>query len=76
MCNPIALAGFGALGPVAGSFAAAWQASIGSVPAGSLFATLQSAGMVGAVTIPPAGIAIAGAATVAAIAYGCSKPKD
>jgi hypothetical protein len=80
ICNPIALAGFGALGPVAGkllsklswtgvatnllvgSFAASWQASIGSVAAGSAFATLQSIGMVGAVTIPATGIAIAGAA--------------
>jgi hypothetical protein len=78
ICNPIALAGFGALGPVAGkllsklswtgvttnllvgSFAASWQASIGSVAAGSAFATLQSIGMVGAVTIPATGIAIAG----------------
>jgi len=40
--------GFGALGPVAGSIAAGWQASIGSVVAGSLFAFLQSAAMGGA----------------------------
>lgn len=41
--------GFSALGPVAGSFAAGWQAGIGgSVAAGSLFAFLQSAAMGGA----------------------------
>ena len=40
-------AGFGALGPVAGSSAAAWQASIGAVEAGSLFAWCQSAAMGG-----------------------------
>ena len=36
--------GFGAKGVTAGSVAAAWQASIGNVQAGSLFSTLQSAG--------------------------------
>lgn len=40
--------GFSAAGPVAGSIAAGWQASIGSVVAGSLFAFLQSAAMGGA----------------------------
>lgn len=40
--------GFGALGPVVGSMAAAWQATIGNVVAGSLFAFLQSAAMGGA----------------------------
>ncbi|KAF3315165.1 hypothetical protein TWF173_004057 [Orbilia oligospora] len=39
------IAGFSLLGPVAGSFAAAWQASIGNVVAGSLFAFLQSISM-------------------------------
>ena len=41
-------AGFGALGPVVGSSAAVWQASIGAVEAGSLFAWCQSAAMGGA----------------------------
>jgi len=40
--------GFGALGPAAGSAAAAWQASIGIVEAGSIFAWCQSAAMGGA----------------------------
>jgi hypothetical protein len=40
--------GFSALGPVAGSAAAGWQASLGIVEAGSLFAWCQSAAMGGA----------------------------
>ena len=40
--------GFSATGPVLGSVAAGWQASIGSVAAGSLFSFLQSAAMGGA----------------------------
>ncbi|RAL06803.1 interferon alpha-inducible IFI6/IFI27 family protein [Aspergillus homomorphus CBS 101889] len=40
--------GFSASGPVAASFAAAWQSSLGVVQAGSLFATLQGAAMGGA----------------------------
>lgn len=40
--------GFGAQGPIIGSMAAAWQASIGSVAAGSLFSFLQAAAMGGA----------------------------
>ncbi|KAF3935244.1 hypothetical protein ABW19_dt0202342 [Dactylella cylindrospora] len=39
------IAGFSSLGPVAGSFAAWWQSQIGDVAAGSLFAYLQSLGM-------------------------------
>ncbi len=35
------------VGPVAGSIAAGWQASLGSVASGSLFAFLQSAAMGG-----------------------------
>ena len=40
-------AGFGTAGIVGGSFAAMWQSSIGSVVAGSAFATLQSLGATG-----------------------------
>ncbi|KAG6089149.1 hypothetical protein E4U09_003233 [Claviceps aff. purpurea] len=39
--------GFGRLGPIAGSAAANIQSGIGNVTAGSLFSTLQSAGMGG-----------------------------
>jgi len=61
--------GFAATGPVAGSTAAAWQASIGLVEAGSLFAWCQSAAMGGAalsgiVASGVAGAGISGAATV------------
>ncbi|KAI9877711.1 MAG: hypothetical protein M1830_003053 [Pleopsidium flavum] len=52
-------AGFAALGPVAGSAAAAWQSSIGVVQAGSWFAWCQSAAMGGAAW---SGIAASGAA--------------
>ena len=44
------LFGFGTAGIVAGSAAAATQAAIGNVAAGSLFATLTSWGMTGALT--------------------------
>lgn len=40
--------GFSAVGPVAGSILAGWQASMGNVVAGSLFSFLQSAAMGGA----------------------------
>ncbi|OCH93247.1 hypothetical protein OBBRIDRAFT_790422 [Obba rivulosa] len=43
----LAAVGFSAVGPVAGTFAAAWQASIGNVVAGSMFAGLQSLTMGG-----------------------------
>ncbi len=41
------LAGFGSAGIVAGSTAAVAQSSMGSIAAGSLFASLQSWGMLG-----------------------------
>ncbi|KAJ7861730.1 hypothetical protein B0H14DRAFT_3134494 [Mycena olivaceomarginata] len=55
--NPVAAIGFGAMGPIAGTIAAGWQAAIGNVAAGSLFAFLQSVGMVHFVTIPILGVA-------------------
>ncbi|CAK45793.1 hypothetical protein M747DRAFT_318148 [Aspergillus niger ATCC 13496] len=62
-------AGFGATGPVAASFAAVWQSSIGAVQAGSLFATLQSAAMGGAAagaftTASNIGIAMVGSVAI------------
>lgn len=54
--------GFSAIGPVAGSAAAAWQASMGPVVAGSLFPFLQSAAMGGAAMGVFTGIGAAGAA--------------
>ncbi|KAI5838891.1 hypothetical protein DFP73DRAFT_250006 [Morchella snyderi] len=44
------LLGFAAAGPVLGSVAAGWQASIGVVAAGSAFAVIQSMAMTGTFT--------------------------
>ncbi|KAF8535286.1 hypothetical protein BDD12DRAFT_912872 [Trichophaea hybrida] len=60
MCNPLAIAGFASTGIVAGSLAAAWHSSIGSVAAGSLFAGLQSAGATLSTAIPVVGAVIIG----------------
>ncbi|KAI0289368.1 hypothetical protein BC826DRAFT_1032338 [Russula brevipes] len=62
----LGLVGFGAAGPVAGSLAAGWQASIGSVAAGSVFSTIQSVAMGGA--IPTVVNAIGAVAAVGASA--------
>ena len=63
--------GFSSIGPVAGSAAAAWQASIGSVAAGSVFTVLQSAAMGGAAlgVITGVGAAIGGAAVAVGLAF-------
>ncbi len=71
--------GFSALGPVASSAAAAWQASLGIVEAGSLFTWCQSAAMDGAainaiITTGAAGGGVAVLATAAAA--GQSKTLD
>lgn len=66
------VAGFGAAGIKAGSIAAGVQATVygASVPAGGVFATLQSAGVTGAlagtlgVAAVPVGIVVAGGAYV------------
>ena len=60
--------GFSIAGPMAGSLAAGWQASIGLVNAGSLFAFLQSAGMGGAA----AGLFVGGGVTGGLIAAGAT----
>lgn len=43
--------GFSVIGPIAGSLATTWQASLGSVAAGIFAATLQSTAMDGGVTV-------------------------
>lgn len=63
--------GFGAAGPIAGTAAAAWQAGIGNVAGGSLFAMCQSAAMGGAalsggVTTVGATVATVGAGAIVA----------
>ncbi|KAM0146241.1 hypothetical protein ACHAQE_010834 [Botrytis cinerea] len=57
--------GFTALGPVAGSAAAAWQSSIGLVEAGSFFALCQSIAMGGAAIGGIVGAGLGGAGMLA-----------
>lgn len=66
---PVALGaiGFSAAGVVGGSIAAGVQSSIGSVAAGSLFATLQSVGAAGFAASTVAGTTVAVGGTVAGI---------
>jgi hypothetical protein len=59
--------GFSALGPVAGSAAAGWQASIGAVEAGSLFAWCQSVTMGGAAVAGLTGTGVGAAAVTGAL---------
>ncbi|KAI4094933.1 MAG: hypothetical protein LQ344_001978 [Seirophora lacunosa] len=65
-------AGFGVLGPVAGSIAAGWHSSLGLVVAGTPFAFLQSAGMGGAAMglMIGSGAVIGGATIAAALTLG------
>lgn len=77
--GPIAATlGFGAAGPVAGWAAAAWQASVGVVEAGSLFAMLQSIGMAGAAATVGAPLlaTISSTALTGATVVGASIFKD
>jgi len=59
----LAIAGFGSGGVGAATMAAAWQATIGNVVAGSLFATLTSAGAGGAGAAAVGSAVSAGGAT-------------
>jgi hypothetical protein len=70
--------GFSAIGPVAGSAAAGWQAAIGAVEAGSLFAFCQSVTMGGAAvaTLTGAGVGGAAAAAAASALPGGSNPRE
>lgn len=67
--------GFSPIGPVAGSVAAGWQASIGAVEAGSLFSVLQSIAMGGAAATGLATIGASGAAVTLA-ASGLPSPSN
>ncbi|KAK2466601.1 hypothetical protein APHAL10511_000859 [Amanita phalloides] len=74
LCNPLAMAGFGSLGPVAGSLAAAWQSTMGgTVAAQSAFAILQSWGMMYSVVIPVSGAIIAAGSVAAATAGNAAR---
>ena len=69
-----AILGFSAVGPVAGSIAAGWQASLGIVAAGSPFAFLQSAAMGGAAMGLFTGIGAFGGAIAVGAALASMKP--
>jgi len=73
----LSLVGFSSIGPVAGSIAAAWQATYGgSIVAGSIFSLAQSAAM-GGIVVAGAGEAIvAGAALAGGVAALSQKKKD
>ena len=62
---------FDALGVVGGSIAAGWQASIGNVVAGSMFAACQSAGAAG-ISAGTAWLFGAGTGAAAAAAAGAA----
>ena len=62
----IGAVGFGAAGPIAGTAAAAWQASIGNVAAGSMFSLFQSAAIGGAGAGVVGGISAAAGSIVGA----------
>ena len=63
----LSAAGFSASGIVAGSVAATAQSAIGNVAAGGVFATLQSVGAVGGLSVTAAG-----ATTVTTVAAGAA----
>lgn len=72
LLTPFALGvvGFSAIGPVAGTAAAAWQSSVGVVGAGSLFAWCQSAAMGGAAAAAVTGTGIGGGVVAAGATMG------
>ncbi|CAK7198329.1 hypothetical protein SEUCBS139899_000989 [Sporothrix eucalyptigena] len=66
--------GFAVDGVIKGSLAATWQSSIGSVVAPSIFATLQSAGALGAGAATVAGaVSAAATGTAGVLAAVCLK---
>ena len=72
-----AAAGFTAVGPAAGSWAAAYMSAHGSVAAGSAFAMVQSAVMTGTLVSTPmaaAGSVVGGVAAAAAEVFWRQKP--
>jgi len=68
--------GFSSIGPAAGSVAAGWQASIGAVEAGSLFAFCQSAAMGGAAATAGLTATGIGGAAAALAASGLPSPSN
>jgi hypothetical protein len=74
---PIALSavGFTALGPAAGSYAAAWMSSIGIVQAGTWYSAAQSAAMGGAYAATAQGTAAAATGVATTLGLGWLLPK-
>ena len=68
--------GFSSIGPVAGSAAAGWQASIGAAEAGSLFTLCQSAAMGGAAATAGLATTGVGGAALALAAAGLPSPSN
>lgn len=75
-CVALSLFGFGAAGIVGGSLAAATQASIGNVVAGSTFAMLQGAGATGMFVNGMTAGAVAATAGAAAKVVNDGKEQD
>ncbi|RPA74172.1 hypothetical protein BJ508DRAFT_418747 [Ascobolus immersus RN42] len=71
LANPLNVLGFGELGPVAGTTAAAWQSSMGNVPARTAFTVLQRWGMIYGFPLLIVGGVLIGAA---AIGYAAKQP--
>ena len=69
----LGVVGFSAVGPVAGSTAAAWQASIGLVATGSAFSFFQSAAMGGAAMGVIGGIGASGVTVAVAVGLASLK---
>jgi hypothetical protein len=69
VATPLVIAGlgFGAAGVVGSSIAAGVQASIGNVAAGTLFASLQSAGVLGTAVATKLALGAAGGAVTGAL---------
>ena len=74
--SALALAGFSAIGPVAGTLASGWMSAIATskvvaVSTGWMYPALQSAAMGGAALCAiPSGTAVLGVATVGVVAAG------
>ncbi len=70
------LMGFGALGPIAGSYAAAYQSTYlgGTIASSSIFAALESVGMAG-LSIAAKTSIIGGSAVIATATNGKKKKK-
>jgi hypothetical protein len=72
----LSVAGFTAIGPAAGSFAASWMSSIGVVQAGSAYGVIQSVAMGGAYATTVQGGAAAITGGLAYLGMGTRQPPE